>query len=149
MKAVSLNDTLLNEPAATGKESLAAAADPASAVVQPAATNQSMVSAATAAQTTDFFFGPLNAQNKHKIVRRYVRNDFAPLVVAELSPTANPRPVYTCLIRSDTNPLAQRLFLLGANPKTARQLSDEVYEVNLVAGPSASQSPANLKKKVA
>lgn len=39
MKAVSLNDTLLNEPTATGKESLAAAADPATAVVQPAAAN--------------------------------------------------------------------------------------------------------------
>ena len=46
---------------------------------------------------TDIFFGPLDAQNKHKIVKRYMRNDFVPVVITEVAKDLAPRVVYTLL----------------------------------------------------
>ena len=60
-----------------------------------------------------------------------MRNDFAPVVVAEVAKDLAPRVVYTLLQRGE-NPEAQqkqRLFLLGGLNSKTRQISDEVFEV--------------------
>ena len=43
------------------------------------------------------FYSALDPQNKHKVVKRYVRNALAPVIVAELELTVAPRVIYTCL----------------------------------------------------
>lgn len=144
MKAVSLNDTLLNDPNAASQSQQAADQQSNATASEQMA---SMGASAPASQTTDLFFTAQNQLNKHKIVKRYVRNDLPPVQVCELNPLANPRVVYTLLVRSDENPLAQRLFLLGANPKSAKQLSDEVYEVNLTASQPATPKSRGTSKK--
>ena len=93
------------------------------------------------------FFGPLDNQNKHKIVKRYMRNDFAPVVIAEVAKDLAPRVVYTLLQRGD-NPVHQRVFLLGGLNSRTRQISDEVFEVNLQAQKTAGGASLVRKNKM-
>ena len=82
------------------------------------------------------FYGFENAENKHKIMRRYVRNDLPPVLVAELDPWFSPRVVYTNLQRGEVAQ-GQRVFLFGGFDTKVKNISDAVYEIDLVASQTA------------
>ena len=69
------------------------------------------------------------------------------MIIAEVDPVLAPRVVYTSLIRGENTQSKQRVFLLGGMNSKTKQLTDEVFEVNLSTKRTPKKSTTNLVEK--
>ena len=71
------------------------------------------------------------------------------MIVTEVDPALAPKVVYTKLIRGENEIIKQRVFLFGGIDSRTKQVTDEVYEVNLESSGrrTPKKSTSNLIKK--